>query len=142
MFRLSSLRESGGTSSRRSRCQLYRVVLADDEEVFREWLRSRLEESGDFLVVGEAETGDQVLPLVRRLSPDVVVADIDMPNRDGLDVARDLRSEWPRVKTILMSAYVGRGYARLAKQEGVLFIPKLNLSPEALQKALEAGASP
>src|SRR4051812_32612962 len=67
-----------------------RVVLADDHAMVREALRVLLGKSPDLVVVGEAETGAAATAAVRRLVPDVVVLDLDMPGGHGMSVLRDL----------------------------------------------------
>jgi YesN/AraC family two-component response regulator len=119
---------------------VYRVLLADDMTEFRAWLGALLEHSPDFTVVGEAGDGGEALRLAGTLQPDVVLADVEMPAVDGLDLARAMRTRWPAVKVILFSGHTSQGYARLATAEGaVAFIPKTRLSVAAVAHAL-AGA--
>jgi len=65
-----------------------RILLADDEALIRAGLRVILEAEDDLTVVGEATTGAEVLPLVRRLRPDLVLMDVRMPDVDGLQATR------------------------------------------------------
>ena len=117
---------------------MYRVIVADDEPEFRDWLRSILEESEDFQLVGEASTGTEAVRLIPSLVPDLVIADMYMPEPDGLEVTRYVQRNFPDTKAILVSAYEERVYERLARQEGALaFIPKVRLSLEALRQALK-----
>ena len=117
---------------------MYRVVLADDEDRFRKWLRSLLGGQKEFQVVGEARTGRDACHLAESLMPDVVIADIYMPDGDGLDVARSLRRDQPGIKTILVSAHTDRAYERLAEEADALaFIPKSRVSLDALMEHLE-----
>jgi len=119
------------------RTVVYRVIVADDEGDFRHWLRSLLEGSPEFQVVGEAKTGIEALDLVSRLLPDVVITDMDMPDGDGVEVVRSLRTGRPGVKVIIVSGHSERGYERLAEEEGALaFFPKAKLSLEALRQVL------
>ena len=93
----------GGTST-----AIPRVVLADDDVLLREGLASLLERSG-FEVVGQAGDGNELLPLVRSLVPDVAVVDIRMPpthTTEGLDAARVMREELPDLGILVLSAYV------------------------------------
>ncbi|MBI4187116.1 MAG: response regulator transcription factor [Chloroflexi bacterium] len=117
---------------------MYRVIVADDEDIFRQWLCSLLEASGDFQVIGEAGTGSETLRLAGLLLPDAVIADVEMPQQDGLDVARYIKGHLPDIKVILVSSHIGRSYERLAQKEGALaFISKVDLSPAALLQALQ-----
>jgi len=117
---------------------VYRVIVADDEPEFRGWLRSILEESGDFQLVGEASTGTEAVSLIPSLTPDLVIADMYMPEPDGLEVTRYVQRHYPDIKAILVSAHEERVYEKLAREEGALaFIPKVRLSLEALRRALQ-----
>ena len=117
-----------------------RVVLADDEPEFRGWLLSLLEKSEDFQVVGEACSGAEAVELIPSLLPDLVIADMYMPEPDGLEVAKCVQDHFPNTKAILVSAYAERVYERLAKEAGALsFIPKVSFSLEALRQALQGG---
>ena len=125
------------------RCRIYRVIVADDEPEFREWLRSLMENSEDFQLVGEAKTGIEAIYLIPSVKPDLVIADMYMPDPDGLEVARYVQCHFSGIKAILVSAYEERVYERLAKEEGALaFIPKARLSLDALRQALKGEVKP
>src|ERR1700691_180270 len=81
-----------------------RVLIADDHQLILDGVRSALEESGEFDVVGEAMTGSHVLALVKRASPDVVLLDIRMPDIDGLVCLDQIKNHRPEVKVIVLSA--------------------------------------
>ncbi len=122
---------------------VYRVIVADDEPQFRRWLRLLLESSKDFQVVGEAITVGATLDLIASLIPDLVIADIYMPDADGLEVARYVERHYPAVRVILVSAQEERIFEQLARQEGALaFIPKLKLSLDALRQILQGVKQP
>jgi two-component system, NarL family, response regulator NreC len=89
-----------------SRPDIIRVVLADDHAVVRAGLKSLLGAARDIEVVGEASNGRDVLALVDRLLPHVVVLDLDMPQMDGLTATRELgtRRSPPRVLILTMHA--------------------------------------
>jgi serine/threonine-protein kinase PknK len=85
-----------------------RVVLADDDVLLRAGLASLLEGAG-FDVVGQADDGEQLLNLVRAMTPDLVVTDIRMPptnTSEGLDAARQIRQELPNTAIMVLSAHV------------------------------------
>ena len=116
---------------------MYRVVLADDQQEVLDWLRSLLKGAEDFEVVGEASTGSETLRLAARLTPDLVIVDVEMPDQDGFDVTRCLTKEMPTVKVVLISGHAEREYERVAKEEGAAaFIPKASLTMTALRGAL------
>ena len=81
-----------------------RVLLADDHRLIIEGVRRALEEAGDFEIVGECSSGTQVLPMVGRTNPDVVLLDLRMPGADGLSCLTRIRSEHPEVKVVILSS--------------------------------------
>jgi DNA-binding NarL/FixJ family response regulator len=81
-----------------------RVLIADDHQLILDGVRKTLEESGEFEIVGEAMTGSQVLSLLKRTKPDVVLLDIRMPGMDGLVALDQIKRRAPEVKVIVLSA--------------------------------------
>ena len=86
-----------------------RVLVADDHAMVREGIRSVLEREG-FLVVGEATTGTEVLPLAETHQPDVAVLDISMPGETGLQAAARLRHALPHIRVLILSMYDNTEY--------------------------------
>ena len=86
------------------------ILLVDDHPLFRKGLRLLLEERADFRIVGEAQDGREAIDLVRKLSPDVVIIDITMPDLDGIDAARQILSEVSSVKIIALSMHSGKHF--------------------------------
>jgi DNA-binding NarL/FixJ family response regulator len=82
-----------------------RLVLADDHEIMRVGLRSLLESQGNWSVVGEAVDGEEAVEMVLSLQPDVALLDIAMPKISGLEAARQILSQVPRTKILLLSAH-------------------------------------
>ncbi len=81
------------------------VVVADDQAVVRSGLRMILESQEDIEVMGEAANGAEVLELVRRLDPDVVLMDIQMPVVDGLEATRRLSRSGLRARVLVLTTY-------------------------------------
>jgi AmiR/NasT family two-component response regulator len=95
-----------------------RIVIADDEAVIRLDLKVMLEQMGH-LVVGEADNGETALDLVRTHHPDLVIADIMMPKKNGLELAETLNRE--RIAPVLiLTAYSGIEMIEKANEAGVL----------------------
>lgn len=81
------------------------IVLVDDQATVRRGLRMRLTLEPDVEVVGEAESGEAALRLVRSLSPDVVLMDVEMPGMDGIAATAALRATAPHVAVVILSLY-------------------------------------
>jgi two-component system NarL family response regulator len=88
----------------------FRILLADDHQMFREALRLLLERSGEFEIVGETGDGSRVIPLVEQTRPDLLCLDIEMPGLNGVDIARQMKTCCPDVRIIALSSHVDRGY--------------------------------
>jgi DNA-binding NarL/FixJ family response regulator len=84
---------------------MIRVLLADDHAVVRDGLRYILEAQADISVVGEAANGLDAVTQVRRLKPDVVVMDIAMPELNGIEATRQIRTEVPKTQVVMLSVY-------------------------------------
>lgn len=126
---------------RREAVEMYRVVIADDCAAFLEWLKSLLDGSQDFEVISEAQDGADALHAVESYLPDLVLADVEMPEMDGIDIAKIMAGQWPDVGVILISSNNEPFYYQAAKESRALaFIAKTDLSVAAIQQALrEAG---
>jgi len=95
-----------------------RVVLADDHAVVRHGIRQFLELVPGISVVAEAVDGEEALRLVRQHQPDVVVLDIQMPGKSGIDVARTLRAERLPLGILVLTAFDDEPYVRAMLQAG------------------------
>lgn len=82
-----------------------RIAIVDDHPCFTTGLRLALEHCArDFNVVAVAHSAAEALETVREAQPDVVLMDIAMPDRDGIEVTRDIKLKWPHIKVIVLSA--------------------------------------
>lgn len=85
--------------------QLIRIVLVDDHRIVREGLLSMLHSQPDLLVVGEAATGDEALAHLESWRPDIILLDLEMPGMDGVRVLERVRSTFPTIRVIILTAY-------------------------------------
>ena len=101
------------------------ILLAEDHAVVREGLRSLLEISGEFKVVGEAETGAEAVALAGRTRPDVVVMDIAMPGLNGCEATRQILAHNPAARVLALSAHSDDEYvARMLAVGALGFVEK------------------
>ncbi len=82
-----------------------RVFLLDDHEVLRLGVRELLESEGDIAVVGEAGTGEQALARIPATRPAVAVLDVRLPDTNGVDVCREIRSRHPEIRCLMLSSF-------------------------------------
>ena len=94
------------------------VFLADDHAVVRDGLRYLLEAQPDIKVVGDAANGRQTLQLVERLRPDVAIMDIAMPELNGIEATRRIRTDCPSTQVIILSIYSTEEHVSRALQAG------------------------
>jgi len=111
------------------------AVIVDDHTGFREEARRLLEEIG-VRVVGEAATGQEALSTVRRLKPDLVLLDIQLPDLDGFAVAAQLTSVAPSPTILLVSTRDATDYGSRLEASGAAFIAKADLSADRLLSLL------
>lgn len=81
-----------------------RVLLVDDHDLLRRGIRTMLESEG-IDVVGEASDGIKVLGMVEELMPDVVLIDVIMPNKDGIEATREIKNGFPNVGVVVLSGH-------------------------------------
>lgn len=95
-----------------------RVAIADDHRLMLDGIRRALETAPDIRVVGEAMSGEEMLALVPRVRPDVVIMDLRMPNGDGLTTLGRLKKDHPDVKVIILSMFDDPEHIERALQQG------------------------
>ena len=83
---------------------LTRVVLVDDHDILRDGLREVLERSGDFEVIGEAGDGDSAVRVAQDLRPDIVIMDVMMPLKDGIEACREITDSLPETRVLILTA--------------------------------------
>ncbi|CAG9166602.1 response regulator transcription factor [Cupriavidus respiraculi] len=97
---------------------MIRVLIADDHAVVRDGVRHILERQGGFEVVGEAVDGAQVSHVARSTPADVILMDLSMPGRTGLELIRQLRSEQPSLRIIVLTMHAEEQYIVRAFRAG------------------------
>jgi len=115
---------------------MLKVLIADDHPVVREGLKQIVTETQDMVVAGEANNGQEVLNKIREGDYDVIVLDITMPGRNGMDVLRQLRSERPRLPVLILSIHSEEQYALRALRAGASGYLTKESAPDELVVAI------
>jgi DNA-binding NarL/FixJ family response regulator len=97
---------------------MIRIVIADDHAIVRQGLRQILAAQGDFEVIGEAANHGEVMQLLRREACDVLLLDIAMPGKNGIETLKQVRMEKPKLPVLVLSMYPEDQYAFRALKAG------------------------
>jgi DNA-binding NarL/FixJ family response regulator len=123
---------------------MIRVIIADDHQILREGLKQLLLAAGDLDVVGEAADGNEVLQRVRTLGCDVLLLDKSMPGRSGVELIRQVKSEKPKLRILVLSMHEEHQYAVRAIRAGASgYLTKESAAAQlvaALRKVAGGGA--
>ena len=113
-----------------------RVVIADDHRLVLDGIRRALEADGEFEIVGETQNGTQVLPLVSREKPDLVLLDVRMPHMDGLACLDEIRRRHPEIKVVMLSASTSEDLIEAALRRGASAYVVKSVDPDDLPATL------
>ena len=114
-----------------------RVLLVDDHVLFRKGIASLLAARPDMTVVGEAGDGIEAVTMARKTMPDIVLMDVNMPNRDGLETVAILKREMPHVQIVMLTVSDDDEDLFTAIKNGARGYLLKNLEPQQLYKMLE-----
>jgi DNA-binding NarL/FixJ family response regulator len=121
-----------------------RVAIADDHTIVREGLRQLLESAGDIVVATEAVNGHEVVERVRDTEFDILLLDLSMPGRSGMEVIRQVKGEKPKLKILVLSMHEENQYAVRAIKAGASgYLTKDSASAQlvlAIRKLAAGGA--
>lgn len=115
---------------------MIRIVLADDHLIVRRGLKQILGEEVDFEVIGEAADGGQTLKLVQESSFDVLVLDMSMPGRSGVELIKLIKTEKPRLPILILTMHQEEQYAVRAIKSGAKGYLTKESAPEQLVSAI------
>lgn len=120
------------------------ILIVDDHQMVREGLISLLAREPELAVVAEADCGESALRLYREIGPDIVLLDLTLPDISGIEVARTLRQEFPRVRILVLSMHADRRFVTEAVTVGASgYILKDAASDELIRaiRAIAAGGT-
>ena len=117
---------------------MYRVLLIDDQPIFRDIIRAMLAKAGGFEVVAEREDGAQAAISYEEILPDAVIMDVQMPRMNGFEAVGTILEVDPQAVIILTSMKQDVEYKRLAQEAGAAaFYPKRHLDVEVVRELIE-----
>lgn len=115
-----------------------RILLADDTPLFRRAIATLIDEQGDLVVVGQADTGAEAVELAVELRPDLVVLDVEMPVMDGIAAARRIREVLPEARIIMLTVWEDDEHLLEAVRVGVHGYLLKDLRPEELYEMVRS----
>lgn len=122
---------------------LLRILVVDDHDVVRQGVRLILRRNPDWEVCGEAENGIEALEKAKQLNPDLVILDISMPGKDGLEVATELHSGGFGCKVLVLTMHESKELAAAVKRVGAKgYVIKSHAARDliaAIQKIIDGG---
>lgn len=95
-----------------------RILLCDDHSLLRNGIKSLFDEREGYYVVGEASNGKEMISKYNELLPDIIIADISMPELSGPEALKQLRIRYPNIKVLFISMYLGEQHIYLVLQSG------------------------
>ncbi len=119
---------------------MIRILIADDHAIVRQGLKQIVSETLDMTIAGEASSGEELLDLVRRQGADVVLLDLAMPGRGGIDTLRQLKKENPDLPVLILSIYPEDQYAVRALRDGASGYLTKETAPDELVVAIRKSA--
>jgi len=97
---------------------MIRVLIADDHAIVRHGLKQIVAETDDMTVIGEADTGAEAIKLIRNTPCDAVLMDISLPDRNGIEVLKQIKKEYPKLPVLMLSMHAEREFAVRALKAG------------------------
>ena len=97
---------------------MYKIILADDHALMREGIRNLIDQADDLKVIAETGDGTELLNLLKRMTPDMVILDISMPGVRGIEAAREIHCLYPKVNILILSMHKRQEFLSMALEAG------------------------
>lgn len=118
--------------------QKYKILIADDHPMIRDGVRNLIKQNKDLIVIGEARNGEETLIEYVTKQPDLLILDISMPDKNGMDISREILEQNPDAKIIMLSMYDDEDYISRCLECGVKGYVVKNESGAELEYAIQA----
>jgi two-component system invasion response regulator UvrY len=118
-----------------------KLLVADDHAIVRKGIERIIAETSDIIVAGEARNGKEVLEQIAKKTYDLVLLDVSMPGRDGLETLKELKNQWPKLAVLMLSMYPEEQYAVRALRSGASGYLTKESAPDELIAAIRKVSS-
>lgn len=119
---------------------MLKILIADDHQIVRRGLRMTIDAEKDMKVLDEAVDGSQVLKLIQKHKPDVVLMDLQMPNVDGVDALRGIRPEFPELPILILTSFSDDAHIYAALRAGASGFLLKEMGGDELVEAIRGAA--
>ncbi len=119
---------------------MLKILIADDHQIVRRGLRMTIDAEKDMQVVDEAVNGAQVLKLIKKHKPDVVLMDLQMPEMDGVDALNGLRPHFPELPVLILTTFSDDAHIHAALRAGASGFLLKEMSGDELVNAIRGAA--
>jgi len=115
-----------------------KIILTDDNQLFRDCIKSLLENTEQIEIVGEASNGNELLTLLKQTHPDILILDITLPDISGIEITRQVAHDYPHLKVLILSMHNEDEFVINALKAGAKgYLPK-DISKHELLEAISA----
>ena len=121
--------------------QKTRILIADDHRLIRNALKHIFNDLPDMEIVGEAKNSEEVFQQIERSAPDVIVLDLNMPEKDGLEILQQLRAENNAIPAVILTLYPEERFKNSAFAQGAVAFLTKECNPEELISAIRKARS-
>lgn len=115
-----------------------KIIIADDQSLFRKGVRNVLASRNDIIIIGEAENGQDLLQILEYLQPDIIILNINMPVLNGVETLPILKKEYPAIKIIILSFVNDPGIIRHMMEQGASAYLTKDAGSEEINEAILA----
>ena len=119
---------------------MLKIIIADDHQIVRRGLRMTIEAEKDLKVLAEAVNGTEVLALIKKHSPDVVLMDLQMPELDGVETLKAIRPEFPELPVLILTSFTDDAHVYAALRAGASGFLLKEMGGDELVEAIRGAA--
>jgi DNA-binding NarL/FixJ family response regulator len=114
-----------------------KIILADDHQLFRDGIKSLLNLENFIDIIDEVSDGEELLKILNHHIPDIIICDISMPKKNGIEITKILKKKYPQIKILILSMYINKEFIIDAIEAGAQgYLPK-DTSRDELLKAIK-----